>query len=174
MPLAARIRCDAIPALMPRSLMRIASDALIPTKKSQRPIAPTAYDRVKASRKTRGHGQIGPSLIRMDRTTDSPRQTLRPNTTIVKIVVTSSDIANSPVGVTLIVDPDVPRLRRDAGNPRSDRRVSCQVEIPLLGDVRVRVERDVGDRVAILDEERMRREVALHRVQGAVSAGLLD
>ena len=50
-------------------------------------------------------------------------------------------------------DRDVARLGGDALEPRADRRIGLELEPALRGDVRVGVERDVGDRVALADEE---------------------
>ena len=41
----------------------------------------------------------------------------------------------------------------NAVEPGSDRRIRPEIEVPLVRDVRVRVQRDVGERVALADEE---------------------
>ena len=47
----------------------------------------------------------------------------------------------------------------------ADRPVAAQVEAALVGDVRVGVEGDVGDRVTLADEVLSASELALHRVE---------
>ena len=61
----------------------------------------------------------------------------------------------------------------DALEPRLRRRVGREVEAALLGDVRVRVDRDVRDREGVADEPVAAGEVALDRVERAVAAAPL-
>ena len=67
-------------------------------------------------------------------------------------------------------DRDVPRLRAHALEPGAHRGVGREVELPLVRHVRVRVERDVRDRVALADEEAPAREVRLHHAERRVAA----
>ena len=83
------------------------------------------------------------------------------------------DTASLSVAARSGVDRDVPWLRRDPLEPAADRRITPQVETALAGNVRVRVERDVRDRVAATDEELLPGETALQRVERKVSAALL-
>src|SRR5262245_5702413 len=62
-------------------------------------------------------------------------------------------------------DRNVAGLPRDTREPGTDRRVRHQREGTLLGHMRVGVERDVGDRVAVGDEEAVLRQVALHHAE---------
>ena len=59
---------------------------------------------------------------------------------------------------------------RTRSSQRAHRGVGREVELPLVRDVRVRVERDVGDRVALADEEAPAREVRLHHAERRVAA----
>src|SRR5205809_1292125 len=67
-------------------------------------------------------------------------------------------------------DRHMSRLARDAREPGADVRVAPEVEVALVGNVRVGVERDVGDRVALRDEEAPLGEVPLHHVERPVAA----
>src|SRR5712691_1169328 len=72
-------------------------------------------------------------------------------------------------GRGLCLDRDVPRPGGDAVEPRPYRRVPPEVEAALVGDVRVRVEGDVRDRVAVADEELSAVEVLVERRERAVA-----
>ena len=62
-------------------------------------------------------------------------------------------------------DRHVARLGGDALQPAAHRRVRPEVEAGLVRHVRVGVERDVGDRVALADEAGARRQVRLHHAE---------
>ena len=64
---------------------------------------------------------------------------------------------------------DVVRLARDALEPGAQRRKSGKIEIALVRHVGVRVERDVGDGVAVGGEEAMPREMLLHHRERLVA-----
>ncbi len=66
---------------------------------------------------------------------------------------TRTDTAYASIGTC-------PGCAGDPLEPRADRRVRLEVEPALVRDVRVRVERDVRDRVAVADEERRARRGA--------------
>src|SRR5689334_21428042 len=68
------------------------------------------------------------------------------------------------------VDRHVTGLGRHAAEPGVDRGVAGQVEAGLGRDVRVGIQGDVGDRVALADQELAAVEVALHSVERAVAA----
>src|SRR5690242_1655774 len=70
------------------------------------------------------------------------------------------------------VDRDVAGLGGDALEPRLDARVRLEREAALGGDVRVAVERDVGERHRVADEPLAAVEVALHRGQRAVAVAV--
>src|SRR5256884_7499271 len=57
---------------------------------------------------------------------------------------------------------DVVRLARDALEPGAQRRKSGKIEIALVRHVGVRIERDVGDGVAVGGEEAASREMLFH------------
>src|SRR5262245_66330030 len=63
----------------------------------------------------------------------------------------------------------MPWLGRDAVEPVPDRRESGKVVVAMMREVRIGVERDVGDRVAIGDKIPMALEVALHHAEGAIA-----
>ena len=65
------------------------------------------------------------------------------------------------------------RLLRDARQPGDDRGEALEVESGLVRDVGVRVERDVGDRVALGDQEAPALEVALERRKRRIAAAAL-
>ena len=73
-------------------------------------------------------------------------------------------------GHGLRVDRNVPRLAGDPLDPRADLRVRLELEPALVRDVRVRVERDVRDRVPVADEELAPGEVPFHGVESGVTA----
>ena len=60
-------------------------------------------------------------------------------------------------------------LARHASKPSTDGRVGRQVEPSLAGDVGVCVKGDVGDRVALADEELAGGELTLHPVERRVA-----
>src|SRR5947199_1013610 len=66
-------------------------------------------------------------------------------------------------------DRDVSGLPRDAPEPGEDRGKAPQLEAALVSDVGVGVEGDVGDRVAVADEELPALEVALHDAERRVA-----
>src|SRR5579872_6893859 len=53
--------------------------------------------------------------------------------------------------------------------PRADRRVSLELEAALVRDVRIGIERDVSDRVALADQERVIAKVCVERREGTVA-----
>src|SRR5271170_503188 len=65
-------------------------------------------------------------------------------------------------GVRSSADRHVAGLRGDPLEPGADRRVGLELEAALLSDVRVRVQRDVGDRVALGDEVAAATQPLLH------------
>src|SRR5918998_3689647 len=65
---------------------------------------------------------------------------------------------------------EVGRLRPHAFDPGSHGGETVEGEAPLVRDVGVGVEGDVGDGVAARDEEAVVLEVALHHSQGRVAA----
>lgn len=67
----------------------------------------------------------------------------------------------------------MPGLRADALQPGADGGIPGEVETAFVGDVRVRVERDVGDRVRVSDEKSALAEVLLHDVERCVTELLL-
>src|SRR5258708_22314407 len=69
----------------------------------------------------------------------------------------------------LVIDRDVTGLRRDAGQPGADVRIGIEVETALGGDVRVAIERDVGETVAPADEVLVTAEMLLHDAQCCVA-----
>src|SRR5882757_3966460 len=69
----------------------------------------------------------------------------------------------------LVVDRDVTRLRGDAGQPGTGVRIMVEVEIALGCDMRVGVERDVGETVAVAHEVLMTGEMLLHDAQCCVA-----
>src|SRR5262249_22907860 len=66
-------------------------------------------------------------------------------------------------------DGDVIGLLPDTLEPIQDRGKAAQLEATLAGDVRICVEGDVGDRVAVADEELPAPEVALHDAERRVA-----
>src|SRR5690348_16446261 len=64
---------------------------------------------------------------------------------------------------------DVARLGGDAAEPAGDMRVVVKQKAAFLRDVRVAIERDVGDAVAVGDEEPVVREVLLHYAQRGIA-----
>ena len=67
------------------------------------------------------------------------------------------------------MDGHVTRLRRHPFEPGVDRRVARKVEPALVRDVRIRVQGDVCERVAIADEELASREPLLEPVERRVA-----
>ena len=67
-----------------------------------------------------------------------------------------ADLPSGPV-----VHGDVAGLCGDARQPRRNVRVGVEIEAAFAGDMGVAIERDVGEAVAIADEERMTREMLL-------------
>ena len=110
------------------------------------------------------NGRVGgadhaPSLVAAPAVDDSVQQATRALT-----VVTSCE-SRGPLSRRLArarVDADVAGLRRDAAEPGAHARVRREVVAALVRDVRVRVQRDVGDRVALGDEEPARLQVPIH------------
>src|SRR5215470_1174972 len=66
-------------------------------------------------------------------------------------------------------DQDMVRLIGDAVEPSADARIAGELEIALLGDMGVAVERDIRDRVALADEELAALEMALHGLERLVA-----
>ena len=64
----------------------------------------------------------------------------------------------------LRVDRDVARLSCDSLKPLGDCRVTLEVEAALVGDMRVRIQRDVCDRERASGKKRVLLEVPLHCV----------
>src|SRR5690349_4439194 len=60
-------------------------------------------------------------------------------------------------------------FRFDALEPVSDRREHRQIIVAKMRDVRIRVERDVGDRIAIRNDVAMLLEMALHYAERAIT-----
>src|SRR6185437_4029627 len=69
-------------------------------------------------------------------------------------------------------DRDVPGLAGHPVEPFPDGRISAEVESALYGHVGVGVEGDVGDGVALVDQEAPRCQVGLHRIERPVAACL--
>src|SRR5262249_11284193 len=63
----------------------------------------------------------------------------------------------------------MPRLRRDALEPAADRRKAREVVVARMREMRVGVERDVSDGVAVLHEIATVPEVMLHHGERAVA-----
>src|SRR5215211_7314741 len=63
----------------------------------------------------------------------------------------------------------VSRLGPHELHPGADGWEAGEVEAPFAGDVGVGVERDVGDRVAVCDEEVVLAQVFLHHLEGCVA-----
>src|SRR4051794_5181340 len=63
----------------------------------------------------------------------------------------------------------MPGLARDALEPRPDRWIAAQLEAALVRDVRVCVERDVGEGHAVADEPSAPVEVPLQRIERAIA-----
>ena len=70
----------------------------------------------------------------------------------------------------LICDADVSLLRSHSFKPRSHKRKPSQVETSFVGNMRIRVERNVGDGVLISDEELTGRQVTLHYAESIVTS----
>src|SRR5476649_344861 len=89
--------------------------------------------------------------------------------------VRPSNISTWMVGIAylpcseLVIDGDVAGLRLHACQPGSDVRIARQVEPALVRHVRVAVEGDVGEAVAVVDEERIGREMLFHHVECGVA-----
>src|SRR5215207_4105308 len=63
----------------------------------------------------------------------------------------------------------VSRLRLHPLKPGTDGGEAIEIEASFVGDVGVSVERDIGDRVAIRDEEVATRQMPLQDAEGVVS-----
>src|SRR5438270_2172921 len=68
------------------------------------------------------------------------------------------------------VDRHVPGLGSHPFQPGADRRIGLELEPTFGRDVRVCVERDVGDRVSLGDQVLTSGEMALHRLEGGETA----
>src|SRR5437867_4727403 len=73
------------------------------------------------------------------------------------------------LGILLLRDGNVPGLPPDALEPALDRGKAVELEAALVRNVGVGVEGDVGDRVAVADEELPAPEVALHDAERRVA-----
>ena len=103
-------------------------------------------------------GRRVPDRPRRDRGIEGPAQRWRP--------------ATRPRVGSLVPsgrDRDVTGLGGDALEPAADRRVGGQVEAALVGEMGVGVQRDVGDRVALILEKLTGREMLLHLLQSGVA-----
>src|SRR5712691_12437569 len=67
------------------------------------------------------------------------------------------------------VHGNVARIAGDPLEPRADRRKAGEVELALMGDMRVGIEGDVGDRVTLGGEEAVRLQVLLHDAERLVA-----
>lgn len=76
-------------------------------------------------------------------------------------------------GKRLGVEADMARLRGHARAPRGDRRPARQIEAALAGDMRIGIERDVGERQPLADEEGMGLQMRVHQVERGVARGTL-
>src|SRR5665647_102520 len=69
----------------------------------------------------------------------------------------------------LPVHRHVARFRSDAVEPGADRRIAAEVEVALMGDVGVGVERYVGDGEPAVDEKVVLGEVHVHHAERAIA-----